>query len=263
MPAYFRFDKLPPKDQTIERPVLDLKTTVGPKPCFEKAKDVAAFANHLGGVLLIGATEVDGHVGAYAGIPVAHAAAVHTAYSQSVAQRCSPKPIIDFEQFPAETPGNVVLAVFVEPYVGGHPVGVEVKKGEYDPAYVFPIRSGKDAVFLLPEQLTMYSEPRLRRVFVMLSAIPIGCQIKVVSITQRGIPPEQFLGILRAVSLDHNVVRFDSVLNWGPVNAEVPKIMSQETQPRIIALDQIRFIVRGTADDALQHQWNIYTEPFV
>ncbi len=40
-----------------ERAVLDWKTRLAEKS-FERAKDIAAFANHLGGTLLIGACEV-------------------------------------------------------------------------------------------------------------------------------------------------------------------------------------------------------------
>jgi hypothetical protein len=263
MPIFVHLTELPPKDRAIETPILDLKKEVSPETHFELAKDVAAFANHLGGCLLIGATETDGRVGAYDGIPPGLADRLQTSYSQAVAQRCSPKPVLDFARFDAGKEGRVVLAVFVEPYVGGHPVGVEVKRGEKPNAYAFPIRSGKDAVYLLPEQLAMFSEPKLRRLFVMMSAIPIGSRLKVSSVIYQGQPPEVFFGTLRELSLERNVVLFDRFLSVGPMNAEVPKAMGPQTEQKLIAFDQIRSVFRGTHDDAPVHQWNILTEPFV
>jgi hypothetical protein len=263
MPLFVRFNELPPKDQAIESPVLDLKKEVSPANHFELAKDVAAFANHLGGVLLVGATEIDGNVGEYHGLTVALADKVQTSYSIAVAQRCSPKPVLDFARFDASEVGRVVLAIFVEPYVGGHPVGVQVKGGEKPNAYAFPIRSGKDAVYLLPEQLAMFSEPKLRRMFVMMSAIPIGGRLKVSSIIQRGQPAEAFFGTLRELSLERNIVLFDRFLDVGPIGAEVPSALGPYTEPKLIAFDQIRSVYRGTPDDAPVHQWNILSEPFV
>lgn len=263
MPLFVRFSELPPKEQTIERPILDLKKQVSLKNHFELAKDVAAFANHLGGALLIGATEVEGHVGEYEGLPLAFADKVQTSFSLAVAQRCSPKPVLDFERFDASEKGRVVLAVFVEPYVGGHPIGVEVKGAEKSNAYAFPIRSGKDAVYLLPEQLAMFSEPKLRRTFIMMSAIPVGGRLKVASITMAGQAPDVLFGVLRELSLERNAVVFDRFLNVGPMGALVPKVMGPQTEPKLIALDQIRSVYRGTLNDALEHQWNILTEPFV
>jgi hypothetical protein len=156
-----------------------------------------------------------------------------------------------------------VLAVFVEPYIGGHPIGVEVKGAEKTPAYVFPLRTGKDTTYLLPEQLAMYSEPRLRRIFILMSAIPLGTQIKVASITRAGQAPEVFLGVLRELNLERNVVLFDCFANWGPAGALVPTPTGAATAPKIIALDQIRSVYRPTSDDASEQQWNILTEPFV
>jgi hypothetical protein len=262
MPLFVRLTSLPPKDQAIERPIMDLKKEVSPENHFELAKDVAAFANHLGGCLLIGATEADGHVGEYGGVPVGLADKLQTSYSLAVAQRCSPKPVLDFERFEAPG-GRVVLAVFVEPYAGGHPIGVEVKGGEKPNAYAFPVRTGKDAVYLLPEQLAMFSEPKLRRTLVLMSAIPIGGRLKVASITNWSRPPEVFFGTLRELSQERNVVLFDRFLDVGPIRDGVPVAVGGRTEPKLIALDQIRSVFRGTLDDAPEHQWNILTEPFV
>jgi hypothetical protein len=58
---------LPTIGSAIERPVMDWKVKAALN-AFEKAKDVAMFANHLGGTLLIGAAEAQGHLGAYVGM---------------------------------------------------------------------------------------------------------------------------------------------------------------------------------------------------
>src|SRR4051812_43949768 len=78
---------------------MDWKATDTSTP-FHKAKDVAAFANHQGGTLLIGAQEVQGLLQSYVGMTAAAAVAVRTAYSQAIEQRCQPPPTVDFEEFP-------------------------------------------------------------------------------------------------------------------------------------------------------------------
>ncbi|HEY2515734.1 MAG TPA: ATP-binding protein, partial [Polyangiaceae bacterium] len=117
MPFYRRFDKLPDKSTTVETAVLDLKETYAPDKSFEMAKDVAAFANHLGGTLLIGAKEVDGKIGEYNGVPPELAEKIRTGFSLATKERCSPRPIYDFSPpYPAPgDPTKEVFAVFVEP----------------------------------------------------------------------------------------------------------------------------------------------------
>jgi hypothetical protein len=109
----------------------------------------------------------------------------------------------------------------------------------------------------------MFSEPKLRRTFVMMSAISIGGRLKVSSITNRGQPPEVFFGVLRDLSLERNVVLFDRFLDVGPMNASVPQVTGARTEQKVIALDQIRSVYRATPDGAPVHQWNLLTEPFV
>src|SRR5258706_6441754 len=62
---------------------------------FEYAKDVAAFSNHLGGTLVIGATE-DGHLREYAGLTDDEATAGRQSFSNAVADSCIPRPVVDF-----------------------------------------------------------------------------------------------------------------------------------------------------------------------
>jgi predicted HTH transcriptional regulator len=118
-----RLKQLPLRGETIERATRDLKggrTTPDPTNAFELAKDVAAFANHLGGELLVGANEVDGVVGEYEGLPLPLANTLREQYSKAVKRRCLPRPLFDFDLFPAPNDNQKhVLVVYVAPYVGG------------------------------------------------------------------------------------------------------------------------------------------------
>jgi hypothetical protein len=145
---------------------------------FERAKDVAAFANHLGGTLLIGAQELNGQLQAYVGMPPTDAGAVRNDYSKAVADRCMPRPTIDFEEYddPGD-PAKRIVAINVEPslnLVGVKISGDKDKEGYGGIAYVFPVRSGIDARYLESGQLAMFMTPHVRRVAVLLSKIPQG-----------------------------------------------------------------------------------------
>lgn len=171
---------LPTIGQTIERPVMDWKVKPATHP-FERAKDVAAFANHLGGTLLIGARELNGQLQAYVGMPPTEAGAVRDGYSKAVADRCMPRPAIDFEEYgdPGD-PAKRIVAINVQPSL--NLVGVEVcadkvREGYGGAAYVFPVRSGTDARYLEPGQLAMFMTPHVRRVAVLLSRIPKGTAV--------------------------------------------------------------------------------------
>jgi hypothetical protein len=171
---------LPPIGEAIERPVTDWKAK--PAACaFERAKDVAAFANHLGGTLLIGACEKHGRVKAYVGMRPEEAGAVRDDYSKSVADRCKPRPTIDFEEYDdPDDPAKRIVAINVQPSL--NLVGVEVsadkgKEGYGGAAYVFPVRIGIDARYLEPGQLAMFMTPKIRRIAVMVARIPPNAQV--------------------------------------------------------------------------------------
>jgi hypothetical protein len=145
---------LPPVGSGYERATLDLKGRGGVVSAFHKAKDVAAFANHLGGTLLIGAKETAGVVGEYEPLDESTANSIQKGFSQAVRERCSPRPLVNFARVPCGV--GWVLAVNVWPYIG-QVVGVRVKAdktadGFGDDAYAFPMRTGVDSSYLLPEQ---------------------------------------------------------------------------------------------------------------
>lgn len=148
---------------------------------FHKAKDVAAFANHLGGTLLIGACEKDGQLDAYKGMSPAEAGDVREAYSKAIESKCQPHPTVDFEEYPA--PGDKakrIVAVNVWPSL----LLVGVKIAAHKPAegyggmsFVYPVRSGTDTTYLEPSQIAMYMTPHVRRIAVLLSRVPKGAMI--------------------------------------------------------------------------------------
>ncbi len=256
MALYLRFEKLPDKGTAVESAVLDLKREMSPKreSHFTLANDVAAFANHLGGAHLIGATEAQGVVGAYSGIPTSFADELQTAFTEAIKDRCSPRPLYDFARFPAETPHWHVLAVFVEPYLGGQLVGVAVKGSESNDKYkgdsfVFPMRSGKATTHLLPEQLPMFTEPRIRRISVQLNAIPSGAEVKVYPIPFGGTHPQADAGRLREVNGEMNYFIVELYPGVGrPAGA---------LTPRRYPVDHVRSVYPDT-----DSRWVIIVEPF-
>ncbi|MBK6692428.1 MAG: ATP-binding protein [Myxococcales bacterium] len=123
---------LPAADSAYERSTLDFKATSSPKPTFEQAKDVAAFANRFGGTILIGFEERgDGRVGVLKPLTESYAAGVKNAVSNAVRDRCRPSPTVDIDVI-AVGEDQRVLAVNVSPFFG-QPVGVvanDATKGE-------------------------------------------------------------------------------------------------------------------------------------
>jgi hypothetical protein len=184
VPAFTPLTKprpLPTIGQSIERPVMDWKAKPAPF-AFERAKDVAAFANHLGGTLLIGAQELNGQLHAYVGMTPVETGTVRDDYSKAVADRCQPRPAIDAEEYDDPTdPTKKIVAINVQPslsLVGVRVIGDKGKEGYGGPAYVFPVRSGTDARYLEPGQLAMFMTPMLRRVAIMLARIPVNAEVK-------------------------------------------------------------------------------------
>ena len=170
-------EPLPSTGADVEGPVLDAKEQANLGNAFELAKDVAAFANHLGGTLLIGAEESNGRISGYKGLSGPLLQKTRDEYSRAVRDRCRPLPIFGFGLYSTEG----VLAVNVEPTVNG-PVGVLVRPSkpggsEYGESWVFPLRVGADAHFLTPEVLPLYSDPRIRRLVLLLDQIKPGTRV--------------------------------------------------------------------------------------
>ena len=161
--------------ETLARDFKRLLPSKTPDP-EELAKDVAAFANRVGGVLLLGAAEDKkrGTLGRYQPISDVDAKGVRDACSKAVAALCSPKPIFESERIRKD--GGFVVAINIWPFPGQ---AIGVRRAREADAYVFPMRTGIDCVYLKPEQLPMLMIPELRRIVALLYAIPPGEDVMV------------------------------------------------------------------------------------
>ena len=162
---------LPHVGTTYETSRLDFKRSVGDDRT-ELAKDVAAFANSVGGAIVVGACAAGERLEAYAPLPAECAASVREAYDLAVRDLCLPKPLV--EANPIQLPDGIGLAVNVWPFPA-QPVGVAVGARSAATAkhFWFPYRSGTHTVDLKPDQLPMLMLPDVRRVAILLSSIPV------------------------------------------------------------------------------------------
>ena len=170
---------LPPEgplnDRAREKADLDFKTFADPAKSWEHAKDIAAFANALGGALLIGADDSTGQL-VYPGIAGQSVKDIQGIY-EAAAQLCSPSPVVDVIPIPLSPTKNVV-AVNVEPYLDqlvGAPAKIKNNAGSpgiQKDAWVFPIRKASQTAWIKPENLAMYMNREVRRAVLLLAKIP-------------------------------------------------------------------------------------------
>jgi hypothetical protein len=178
-------EELPPEGpfscDTREKGDLDFKGYADPKTLWEHAKDIAAFANSLGGVVLIGAVEKDDFL-EYSGLKRQSVATVKKLY-EDAAQSCSPAPVVDV--IPIQLSGRTVVAVNVDPYVDqlvGAPADTRDKNGIpqlHANAWRYPMRRASQTDFINPEEAAMFMNRAVRRAVILLSAIPTGARDKV------------------------------------------------------------------------------------
>ena len=202
-------------DSDIEREVTDWKapgqTKVTP---FHKAKDVAAFANHLGGALIIGACEGKASTGKLAkweGMTQVEANNLASEYSRSLEQKCDPTPTID--PMVLTCPGDdskVVLVINVAASLRLVGVKADIDKrvegwDEKNKALVYPVRTGNTTQYLTASELPMYMSPEVRRVAIMLHRIKVGAAVK---IRYSRLSPGG--GVFDSVEEERNVVNFKS-----------------------------------------------------
>lgn len=149
-----------------ERFWFDLKATYAPDKRAEAAKDVAAFANTVGGALIIGAREGDTEPDYSSPLQSDYAAKIESMVDEAVRDFCRPSPTVHVRTIPIPTEnGKVILVVNVEAFVD-QPVAA---RHEADPrAWRFPHRVGRHTEFLFPEQLPMYMNSKARRAKLML-----------------------------------------------------------------------------------------------
>ncbi len=163
-------EQVPGLGQGAEHALWDLKERLSPVD-FEHAKDVAAFANHLGGTILIGVVERDSRIEAFRPLLSQDADAYEQTIAHSLENRCRPVPLINFERI--HHPEGLLLAVNVWPSVAAV-IGVSVRAGGNGyggTAWVFPVRLGNDTTYISSESLPMHMLPQLRRTLILLASI--------------------------------------------------------------------------------------------
>ena len=170
-------DHLPPVGANAENLGLDIKT-VDKGDSFERAKDVAAFANASGGVLLVGAAEdlERGTLATYVPMEQDQAKQVCEAFNRATRDLCSPKPVIDPVIIACQN--KFVVAINVWPFPG-QAVGVRYNQGPL--CFAFPFRTGTHTIWLTAEQLPMLMVPEIRRVIILLDAISQGSGLQLSS----------------------------------------------------------------------------------
>ena len=169
--------------------MFDLKRTydlADPLTVFEIAKDVVAFANNVGGTILVGAIEGSGDK---KGRAVRFSGVVSGPLVQALERAvamCLPVPIVapevialseDDQQRLLGARGTApveVLAINVPPMLSA-PVGAPVCDStgkRIDNAYRFPVRRVEGTRYLRPEELVFYMNSRERQVLLQLEGIP-------------------------------------------------------------------------------------------
>lgn len=210
---------LPPPNASYENASLDAKVSarkggIAPPAAFhlpELAKDVAAFANAIGGTILIGATEKKdlGLLGEYRPLAAAEAADTANAYNNAIATLCSPRPLVDIHKVPRED--GVVVSVNVWPFIG-QLVGVsDHGKGSEARSFQFPYRVGHQTVWIEPEQLAMFMIPSIRRTVILLEGIPPNERAEI-QIFTRG---SSETCSLQEVNVYENIARFKNTQQPG------------------------------------------------
>lgn len=165
-----------PTARAREKSDLDFKTFADKRKMFEHAKDVAAFANTLGGVILVGADDQKGTLLTYPGLAGQTFAEVKAVY-EDAARLCSPSPVVDV--LPIDLPsGGQLAAVNVDPFIDqivASPTDRDLALGQPRPKetpWIFPVRVGSTTDRLPPEALPMYMNTTVRRVVLLLARIP-------------------------------------------------------------------------------------------
>ena len=154
---------------------VDFKATADPAAWWELAKDIAAFANHVGGTILVGAAEQPDGTATLFGIAPEAAKPLAREYENASRDKCKPRPLSTVDPITLSS-GKVVLAVNVDPYplalVGAMFYALN-RNGEPETcdAWRFPVRVDKHNVPLQPDQIAMFMEPRTRRMVTLLEGV--------------------------------------------------------------------------------------------
>jgi Putative DNA-binding domain/Protein of unknown function (DUF2934) len=176
-----------------ERLWFDLKETYAPGKRAEMAKDVAAFANAEGGVLIIGAKEGPTEPDYSSALASAYAAKLEGEFDLAVRDFCRPSPAVHVRTIPV--PGafdKVILVVNVEPIVD-QPVAARHEDDK--DMWRFPIRVGRHTEYILPEQLPLYMNSKARRAkLLLLRAVEAGGEIELFTVPAGGMKHSNIQG---------------------------------------------------------------------
>lgn len=193
-----------------EKNDLDFKGFVKRDQLWDLASDVAAFANAMGGVILVGVTESDGHdIVDVHGIRGQTFAEVQAAYEKAAADFCSPS--ISLSTIPIERDGLQFAAVHIDPFedqmVGArapsrNKTGAEVVS---ENGWVFPIRAGGRNTFVSPTEMVMHMNRQVRRSVLMLNRIPANERNRILLFSAHQI------GLGSNFGSREDAVRFDGV----------------------------------------------------
>lgn len=174
--------QLPQPGTSYETRMFDMKLRYRDDRQFEKAKDVAAFANGTGGIILLGAIEnlATGHLLRYEPMSETDALVLRNQFDEAVRDRCRPVPIADARIIQKDA--GYVVAVSVWPFPG-QVVGVKIRsdpaEGRQHDTWYFPMRSGTHTIELQPEHTAMLMSPKMRAVAVSLSRIPMRVGVSI------------------------------------------------------------------------------------
>jgi hypothetical protein len=211
---------------------VDFKSTVDPAEWWELAKDIAAFASYLGGVILVGATEQTGQHAILTGIASDHALRVAEAYRQAARRRCRPVPNVETLVLTLDGTDQVVVAVNVDP-LPDQPVAAQFYRKDSngkavpEDAWRFPIRVGSHTDFIDPARLPMYINPHIRRMVIHLHSVPSDAALVVIwrrPSNQFSEDPVQSWSKVKEVNLGTNAVKLNVTVSSdsNPVDVQVP-----------------------------------------
>lgn len=146
----------------------------------KNAKDVAAFANAIGGVLVVGGDDNGGtgKLARFVDIDAALADRIETHYTEVTKDHVRPSPVVSFARIARGE--SFLVAVNIQPFPG-QAVGAR-QAGD---SYAFPVRVLDRNVPYSPEQLPMLMIPELRRIATLLHAVPSGKGLIIHSNTPR------------------------------------------------------------------------------
>lgn len=209
-----------PSEGTLEQAWLDFKAQPT-NEAHERAKDVAAFANAMGGTLIVGAAEQNGTLVRYVPITTAQANQVVRDYHEAVRDRVRPAPI--FETHTLDREGGKVVVVNVQPFPG-QAVAVELKRPDetkLPDAFRFPVRVGTQTDFITPEQLPMFFDAKVRRIAIALEYIATHApNVELYYPATGDDPPIPADAIIVEVNIQTNTLRLSHV--YGSFNVHIP-----------------------------------------